>query len=83
MEKSRELMQKMIKICVEKIYPYLAIEFSNLMNRIISLSIENIPKIEAILMEGIEIMFAPRQLIKQVHSFRSPCRWIMSSCAKI
>jgi hypothetical protein len=66
MEKSRECMLKMMKICVEKIFPYLALQSSILTNRIISLSIEFIPKIEAILIEGFEIMFAPRQLIKQV-----------------
>jgi hypothetical protein len=66
MEKSREFMVKMMKICVEKIFPYLALQSSILTNRIISLSMEYIPKLEAVLMEGFEIMFAPRQLIKQV-----------------
>jgi DnaJ-domain-containing protein 1 len=62
MESSRESVERIMKYITEILLPHLG----KRVDVMAKLVIQELPRLEALLLEGFEIMFSPRQLIRQV-----------------
>lgn len=62
MELRRESVERMMKYITEVLLPHLG----KRVDAFAKLVIQELPRLEALLLEGLEIMFSPRQLIRQV-----------------
>lgn len=62
MEKSREAFERLIRHIIEHILPQLTMEADSLAK----LLIKELPRLEILLVEAFEIMFSPRQLLRQL-----------------
>lgn len=62
MELRRESVERMMKYITEVLLPHLG----KRVDVFAKLVIQELPRLEALLLEGLEIMFSPRQLIRQV-----------------
>ena len=62
MESRRESVERIMKYITEILLPH----FGKRVDVMAKLVIQELPRLEALLLEGFEIMFSPRQLIRQV-----------------
>ena len=62
MERAKEMLMALSKLAIEKVLPVLAAK----LDVIARFTIEELPKVESWLLELFEIMFSPRQLMRQL-----------------
>ena len=62
MERAKEMLMSLSKLAIEKVLPVLAAK----LDVIARFTIEELPKVESWLLELFEIMFSPRQLMRQL-----------------